>query len=175
MFTLHKAIAILLAMIAQQADMVKNFKPLGELTGTDTAIDEPFSAMVVDERSFSRIWSGHKLIFNNPPRLAGVREPEVEMPVIDFKKNVVIVFFAGQTAGVGSYRIIHLDAKGKTAIIRIAPVPHPAGGIVDNSYGMWVFPRPTKPIELEYVANARQTTPQKVAKFDPPKPTKAGS
>lgn len=169
---LRKGIALVLALLAQQAEQ-KDFKSLGELSGTDSAIERPFSVMVTDEKDFNQLWRQHKEIFGDPPNLGSVAVIDAHAPKVDFKKNVVIAYFAGQTQGVAGYSLVDVDAKGKTILVRI--VPEMLGTniqMVANSFGMWVFPKPKKPIELELVMGRNQqgqylTRP--LGRFEPPK------
>src|SRR5690242_4166940 len=131
MFTLRKAIPVILAMIAQMQSEMKNFQPLDELTGTDTAIDRQMSLMVTSERQFVQLWRQHKEIFGEGQG-GGVTVVEAQVPKVDFKKNVVFVYFGGQGQGIDGYDIGEINTKGKTATVNI--VPHFfAGAVISNS------------------------------------------
>ena len=175
MFTLTKAVGLFLTLIAQQASE-KNFKPLGEITGTDSTIEQPMSAMIADQKSMTQLWRRHKEIFGDEIQQGRTQVEELQVPQVDFKKNLVVAYFAGQTSGVMGFEIVDVDVKGKTNIIRIAPKDFSGAGaaVVANAFGMWVFPKTTKPIELELVVgyDNRQPVFKKVARFDPPKQAK---
>ncbi len=163
---------MVLALLAQQAEQ-KDFKPLGELSGADSAIERSFSTMVNTERDFVQLWRQHKEIFGDPPTLSGAMVIEAQVPKVDFQKNVVIAYFAGQTQGVAGYSVADVDAKGKTILVRIVPeMLGTSTGVMANSFGMWVFPKPQKPVELELVVGRNQqgqylTRP--LGRFEPPK------
>jgi hypothetical protein len=175
MFTLTKAVGLFLSLIAQQASE-KNFKPLGEITGTDSAIEQPMAAMITDQKAMTQLWRQHKEIFGEGVANGQNRVIELEVPEVDFKKNTVIVYFGGQTQGVMGFEVLNVDVKGKTNIVRIAPTELSGigGSVVANAFGMWVFPRSSKPIELELVVgyDNRQPVFKKVARFEPPKQAK---
>jgi hypothetical protein len=172
MYLLRKAIPVILAMIAQQAAEMKNFKPLDEATGTDTAIDRQISMMITDQRQFVQVWREHKEVFGEGQG-GNVAVVEAQVPKVDFKKNVVFVYFAGQTQGIDGYELGEINTKGKTATVNI--VPHYfVNNLISNSYGMWVFPRPTKPVELQLVIGMDKGKPvtKKIGRFEPPKDQK---
>lgn len=165
-----------IALLAQQAEQ-KDFKSLGELTGSDSAIERPLSVMVTEEKDFVQLWRQHKEIFGEPPTLGNVSVIDAHVPRVDFQKNVVIAYFAGQTQGVAGYSIVDVDAKGKSILVRIAPdILGTNIQMVANSYGMWVFPKPKKPIELELVVGRNQQgqfVTRSLGRFDPPKSSRS--
>ena len=172
MFTLKPAIALILALIAQQAADQKEYQPLGEITGTDSAVERPMVVVAQDRAEFDQLWRTHKEIFSDPPTLGGTTVVEAQIPVVDFKKNIVIAYFAGQTQGIAGFEIAGVDAKGKTIQLRIAPVNlSTAVGITANSFGMWVFPKNKKPIEFELVVGLRNGKPvvRQLARIEPTK------
>jgi hypothetical protein len=175
MFTLKKAILMILSLIAQQEAMDKNFKPLGEISGADTTVERQMSSMATSEKEFVQLWTIHKELYGNPIG-TGVVVENSEIPKVDFTKNVVIAYFAGQTTGIMGYTVVSVDTKGKTNIVRIKPEFIGAvAGISANSYGMWVFPRPRKAVELELIVGMDNGQPvtRKIARFEAPKAVKA--
>lgn len=169
---LKKGIALVLTLLAQQAAEDKNFKPVGEISGTDTTIERSMSAMVTDQKQFEALWQDHKGLLGGGA--AGIIEAQI--PEVDFKKNVVFAFFAGQTNGIANYDIVDVNTKGKTNVVRFKANQFPAGAaVVSNSYALWVFPRPNKPVEFEFISGYEGNKPiiHKVAKFDPPKKPKS--
>lgn len=172
MFQLGKVIAMVLAVLAQQAAEDKDFKPLGEISGTDTTIERQSTILVTDQKQFEAVWQDHKGLVGGSN--SGILESQV--PAVDFKKNVVFALFAGQTNGVESYSIVDVNTKGKTNIVRFKANQFPAGlALISSSYAMWVFPRPNKPVEFEFITGYEGNKPitQKVARFEPPKKPKA--
>lgn len=168
MLSLGKAIALLLTILAQQAAEDKNFKPLGELTGTDTTIERQMSAMVTDAAQFQALWHDHKGVIGG----GGGGILEAQVPEVDFKKNVVFALFAGQTSGVESYSIVDVDTKGKTNVVRFKANPFPGGvTMIGSSYALWIFPRPNRAVEFEFITGYEGNKPitRKVAQFEPPK------
>lgn len=172
MLALKKAIALILAMIAQQQAEMKDFKPLGQITGSDTTVEQPLALMAADQQQLNAIWRKHKDLSDELPIGSTIPIVDASIPTVDFKKNIVIAYFAGQTTGIAGYSIAGIDTKGKTAIVRIAPQPFPGISMsVSNTYGMWVFPRPTKAIELEMITgfNRGQPVIRRIARFEAPK------
>lgn len=168
-----KVLAMLIALVAQQEAMDKDFKPLGEMTGADTAIERPMAMMVTSEQEFIKLWYAHKELFGDAQNgSAGVQVAEAQVPKVDFKKNVVIAYFAGQTNGVLGYELADVNTKGKTNVVRILPQVLTGGpGLVNSTYGMWVFPIPKKAVELELIIGMDKNQPvvRKLGKFEPPK------
>ncbi len=163
---------MVLTLLAQQAAEDKNFKPAGAITGTDTTIERPMSVMVIDQRQLEALWQEHKGLIGGGT--AGIIETQV--PEVDFKKNVVFALFAGQTNGVESYSIVDVNTKGKANVVRFKANQFPAGAaVISSSYALWVFPRPNKPVEFEFISGYEGSKPitHKVVKFDPPKKPKA--
>ena len=177
MFTLTKAVGLFLSLMAQHQTSDKDFKALGEITGTDSAIEQPLSAMITDQKTMTALWRRHKELFGEETQQQGQTQVlEAQVPQVDFKKNIVITYFAGQTQGIMGFEIINVDVKGKTNVVRIAPKEFPSGGsVLANAFGMWVFPKTTKTIELELVVGYenRQPVVKKVARFEAPKPVKS--
>jgi hypothetical protein len=90
---------------------------------------------------------------------------------------VVVAYFAGQTNGIGGYRVVDVDTKGKTLAVTIAPVPiQTEVSITANTFAMWVFPKPKRTVELILREWDRQGRPsdRTIAKLDPPKTGKSG-
>jgi hypothetical protein len=177
MLALRKVIAMLLALLAQQAAEQKDFKPLGEISGTDTAIEQRMVTMATTKEEFVQLWRRHKEIFGAPPTLTGTTVVEEQIPSVVFSKNVVVAYFAGQTNGIGGYRVVEVDTKGKTLAVTIAPVPiQTEFSITANTFGMWVFPKPKRTVELVLREWDRQGRPsdRTIAKLDPPKTGKSG-
>lgn len=171
MLLLKKGIALVLTLLAQQAAEDKNFKPIGEISGTDTTIERQMSVMVTDQKQFESLWQDHKGLIGGGT--AGIIEAQV--PEVDFKKNVVFALFAGQTNGIANYDIVDVNTKGKTNVVRFKANQFPAGAsIVSSSYAFWVFPRPNKAVEFEFISGYEGNKPiiHKVARFDPPKKPK---
>jgi|GEM_PF-6883841 len=171
LFHIRKLILFLLAFQAKQAADDKNFKPLQELTGADTLIERQMAGMVTKDSDWQAMWREHKQIIGDLSNSAFVSADAP--PKIDFKNNVVLVYFAGQTKGIDGYEIVKVETKGKTDIVRIAPHFFPDSTILSNTYGMWIFPIPKKTVELQLlvdVINGQQQY-RKVGEFQPPKVT----
>jgi len=174
MITFTKAVGLFLSLMAQKG-AEKDFKPLDVITGTDSVLERPMAAMATDQRTMEQIWRQHKEIFGGEIQRTGSQEIEMQVPQVDFKKNLVIAFFAGQTTGVMGFEVVDVDTKGKDNIVRIAPKQFPnSTPIVANAFAMWVFPRTRKTIELQLVVSYENQKPTyvKVARFDPPKQAK---
>lgn len=174
MIILHKKIlAIMLSLVAQQQTTDKNFKPLGEMSGADTAVERPMASMATTEKEFIQIWAAHKELVGDPPgSVTGVIVENDQVPKVDFTKNVVIAYFAGQTSGIMGYSVADVDTKGKTNVVQIKPEFLGTDiGVATNSYGMWIFPRPKKAVELELIIGMKDGKPvtRKIGKFEPPK------
>ena len=170
MLLLKKGIALVLTLLAQQAAEDKNFKPDGAITGTDTTIERPLNLMVTDQSQFEALWREHKGVIGGT---SGILEAQV--PEVDFKKNVVFALFAGQTNGIEGYSIVDVNTKGKTNVVQFRANPVPIGlSLVGNSYALWVFPKPNKPVEFEFITGYEGNKPitKKVARFEPPKKAK---
>ncbi len=176
MLAIRKAIAMVLALIAQMQAEQKNFQPVDVLSGTDSAIERTFATMVTTEKQFIQLWREHKEIFEDPQSLDRTIQLEAQVPKVDFSKHIVLAYFAGQTQGVSGYAVASIQTKGQNLIVRIAPETFSSQiGITANSYGMWVFPRPKKAIEFELITGMKQGQPitKPLGRFEPPKSPKA--
>lgn len=170
----RKAVLLILAILAQQAAMDKNFKPIDEMTGADTLVERRLATMVVSDREWSGLWQQHKETAGSIGT-SGYITDDVP-PKVDFKKNVVIAYFGGPDKGIDGYSFVSVDSKGKTNVVRIAPHFF-SGNVQTNSYGFWIFPRPKKAVELELQVGIRNGEPvyQQVGKFEAPKDEKKAS
>ncbi len=170
MLYLRKLILFLLALQAKQGADDKNFKPIEEMTGADTLIERPLATMVTKESDWLALWREHKEMIGDPPASPPGWTNYDAPPKVDFQKYVIVVYFGGQGKGVDGYQVVKVDTKGKTNVVQIAP--HFFGStVLSNSYGMWMFPRPKKPVELQLLVDVVNGEPQfrKLGEFAPPK------
>src|SRR5690242_13522786 len=104
MVLIHKAVTAILGMIAMSANSDKDFKCLDQLSGQDTAIEQPMAAIATTAEEFRNLWSVHKDLLGSPPQgTFGVSVVEGQVPKVDFKKNLIIAYFGGQLQGVAGF------------------------------------------------------------------------
>ena len=163
MFLLNKTVAAFLAMLAQQAAMDKDFKPLAQMTGADTLVEQSRAAMISSEGEWRVLWRAHKEQYGNSNL-----DPA---PTVDFQKNVVICYFGGSGRGVDGYQIYKVDTKGEWNVIQIVPHLFTGGQVLSNSFAMWIFPKPKRKVEIQMFDSVNNGEPvfKKIAIFEPPK------
>jgi len=167
----QKAMILIFLLIAQLKMQDKNFKPVDELTGADTLIEQPLVTMMTKESDFFAVWREHKQIIGPIPVPPTMGTTYDNPPTVDFKKYVVLAYFGGQGRGIDGYQIVKIESKDRTNIVTIAPHFFGDGSVFSNSYGMWIFPRPKNPVELNLVEGVfnGQVKTRKLGKFEAPK------
>jgi hypothetical protein len=177
MVLIHKAVAAILGLIAMSSNSDKGFKCLDELSGQDTAIEQSMAVIATTSDEFNYLWSLHKDLLGTPPQCTfGITVADGQVPKVDFKKNVVVAYFGGQLQGVAGFELAYVDTTGKTNRVVIRPVPFPGLGqnLLAKAYGMWIFPKPKRTIDLEMLLryeNAKPVT-KMIQRFGPPKQAK---
>lgn len=169
----HKAMMLIFLILAQTKAQDKNFKPVDEITGADTLIEQQLATMMTRENEFINLWREHKQIIGPIPPTSTTTTNFDLPPKVDFKKYVVVAYFGGAGRGIDGYEIVKVENKKDLNLVTIAPHFIGNESVVTNSFGMWVFPRPKNPVELHLVTGFVNGQPQtrKLGKFEMPKET----
>ena len=165
MLAFYRGMLLIIALLTA-TEKEAPFAPVGAAYGYDSSVTQAQVSLAKDQAAWDRMWATHR--GTSGANLPGTIQLADDRPPIDFKKNVVLGIFGGTVQEIEGYVVDEVLADGKTAFVRVVPVPPELRAEIPRitqPYGFVVLPRTKLPLEIQFPAGRDKW--RTVAKFDP--------
>lgn len=150
----HRYIFASLTLLASQGafdEKEEPFKVVGQFTGSNSLIETPNVMMVKGQPGWNDVWQQHRQTAVFTPQGAPRLVDDVERPTVNFRKNVVLCLFGGQSRNVGGFEVSGVGEVKGTIVLRVRPIllPGNGAGVLQNPFLMVMLPRTKKKMQVQ--------------------------